>query len=157
MLKRVFFLAGLAAGAGLMYVFDPIGGARRRSLVRDQLTHLRHEAADALDSTREQIGDRATGAVAETRRAFTEGPVDDRRLEERVRSTIGRVISHPGAIEVTASNGRIILRGQILRSEVDTLISAVRSVSGVNEVTDLLEAHETPGNISALQGGRPRS
>jgi hypothetical protein len=35
-------LCGLGMGAGLMFIFDPVRGKRRRALVRDQLVHAGH-------------------------------------------------------------------------------------------------------------------
>jgi len=43
------FLAGVGAGAGLMYILDPDMGRRRRALARDQAAHLAHEAQDAAE------------------------------------------------------------------------------------------------------------
>jgi uncharacterized membrane protein len=67
------------------------------------------------------------------------------------------VVSHPSAITVTVSDGRVVLSGHILADEVDTLISRVRGVRGVSEVRNELEIHPTAENVPALQGeGRPR-
>src|SRR5262249_44888108 len=44
-----------------------------------------------------------------------------------------------------------------LKKEVEPLLRAVRSVSGVRQLRDRLEVHEEPGNISSLQGGRLRN
>src|SRR5690606_41858308 len=74
---------------------------------------------------------------------------------ERVRAQLGRLVSHPGAITVTAHAGDVTLSGQILAAEHQTLLSAVRAMAGVNRVDDRLQAHESPGNIPELQGGSP--
>jgi uncharacterized membrane protein len=69
---------------------------------------------------------------------------------------MGRYVSHPGAIEVSAAAGRVTLRGPVLADEADGLIRAVESVRGVREVEDRLEVHGDPGSVPALQGGRHR-
>jgi osmotically-inducible protein OsmY len=69
-----------------------------------------------------------------------------------VRSKIGRVVSHPGAIEIAADQGSVTLRGPILAGEVDGLLSCVSSVKGVKGVENLLEAHEQAGGVPGLQG-----
>jgi hypothetical protein len=64
--------------------------------------------------------------------------------------------SHP--IRVKAEKGCVTLEGPILANEVDGLVSAIRSVVGVREVQNRLQAHEEPGNIPDLQDDteRPR-
>jgi hypothetical protein len=84
--------------------------------------------------------------------------VSDPVLEDRVRAEIGRVVSTPGAIEVTSLGGTVTLSGAVLTSEVDDLISAVRGVRGVEDVQNRLEMHATVDDVPALQGARgPRS
>jgi len=101
---------------------------------------------------------RAQGAWAEARRLFTaEEPVDDEALIGRVRATLGRVVSHPHAIEAAASGGHVTLIGPILSYEVRPLLRAVRGVAGVRAVSDQLTVYHEPGNVSALQGGEPRT
>jgi hypothetical protein len=73
-----------------------------------------------------------------------------------VRSKLGRVVSHPHAIEVSAQNGRITLAGPILTEEVPYLLACVNRVSGVNEVVNHLEPHAAADNHPSLQGGRER-
>jgi hypothetical protein len=82
--------------------------------------------------------------------------VADEVLVGRVRSKIGRVVSHPSAIEVTADQGRITLRGPVLAREVEDLLAAVSSVQGVADVENRLEAHEQVSGVPGLQGGAPR-
>jgi len=75
---------------------------------------------------------------------------------ERVRAKLGRYSSHPGAIEVTAADGRVVLTGDILTHEVQPLVRAVRSLRGVQHVDNQLELHESAEHVSALQGGVQR-
>jgi len=150
-------LAGAGVGAGLMYLFDPRMGRGRRAYMRDQAYGAWHEAREGFDALREDVSNRTTGLAAEARARFRSEEVSDRTLMERVRSHLGRVVSHPRAIEVAASNGTVTLRGPILAGEVDQLMCAVRSVPGVREVENRLEVFERAGNVSALQGGRERT
>jgi uncharacterized membrane protein len=80
----------------------------------------------------------------------------DHTITERVRAAMGRVVSHPRAIEVTARDGRVTLRGPILANEVDDLLACVAGVRGVKSVDNQLEPHERAENHPALQGGRQR-
>src|SRR5207302_10606108 len=77
----------------------------------------------------------------------------DQVLIQRVRSRLGRLVSHPHAIEVTAENGKIVLKGLVLEDEISRVLSALRAVPGVTGLENKLEAHDSPEHISSLQGG----
>ena len=68
-------------------------------------------------------------------------PVDDDQLIARVRSKLGRVVSHPHAIDAAARDGHVALSGGILEQEATPLIAAVSSVRGVSSVDDHFERH----------------
>ncbi len=78
-------------------------------------------------------------------------------LVGRVRAALGRVVSHPHAIHVTVHQGRASLNGPILASEKNALLHAVRSIPGVTDIEDRLDAHSRAANIPGLQGGRGRA
>jgi uncharacterized membrane protein len=150
-------IAGMVAGAGAMYLLDPDRGARRRSLLRDQGIHVGHKLGDGLSATARDARNRTRGAAAELRARFKNDEADDDVLHERVRSAIGRVVTHPSAINVTVSQGRVTLTGHILAHELDALTEKVERVRGVTEVHNELEIHRTSDGVPALQGtGRVR-
>lgn len=151
----VALLGAVGVGAALAYYLDPDRGARRRNMVRDKLVHARARAGDAIGTTARDLGNRARGLVAETRSRFSSHDADEPVLVARVRTALGRVASHPKAIDVTAEGegGRVTLSGVALRSEAEKILDAARGVPGVNEVYDQLELHETGEGIPALQGG----
>lgn len=103
------------------------------------------------------LAHRSEGVVARIRSVFVRDNADDTVLAERVRTCLGRVVSHPGAIDVTVTDGRVTLSGPVLASEHQSLLRAVKAVRGVMEVEDQLAVHERANGISALQGGRPRT
>jgi osmotically-inducible protein OsmY len=142
----------LLIGAGLAYLLDPDRGTRRRALVRDKAVRTGHKLADELGGTTRDLRNRAGGAVAELRSRFRQDSVDDEVLSERVRSAIGRAVSHPRAIEVSATDGRVTLRGPVLEREVTDLVAATEGVRGVSEVITELELHQRPEGIPSLQG-----
>ncbi|HEU4630470.1 MAG TPA: SRPBCC family protein [Gemmatimonadaceae bacterium] len=150
-------LGGLGLGAALMYFLDPARGKRRRHLVRDQLVHAGHVTGDALDATSRDLRNRARGAAATARARVRRDDADDAVVTERVRSALGRVVSHPSAITVVVAEGRVTLGGPVLAGEVDRLLRTVRGVRGVTDVEHRLEVHESAANVPALQGGRPRT
>jgi hypothetical protein len=61
------FLKGTLAGIGLMYLFDPDRGRRRRALLRDKSVHLQHRIADHLSGTARHLRNRTIGATEELR------------------------------------------------------------------------------------------
>lgn len=153
MQNRRAVLTGLGVGAGLMYLLDPERGRRRRALVRDQMAHAARLTGDAAGATGRDVAHRTSGTIAWLRGTFSRSPVDDHVLVERVRARLGRMTSHPRAIEVAADDGVVTLRGPILQHEVRRLLGAVTRVAGVRRVVSQLEEHKEPGSIPALQGG----
>jgi osmotically-inducible protein OsmY len=132
-------LLGMAIGAGLTYILDPDRGTRRRALVRDRLVHAGHEIEDAVTSNARHARNRARGLAHEARSALHERDVDDRVLEERVRSQVGRGLSNTADIDVTAERGRITLSGVVAADEVQEVVRSAKSVRGVAGVDNRVE------------------
>lgn len=153
---RPNFLGGATIGAVLMYFLDPHSGRRRRARTRDQWMHARRVLNDAREVTARDTVHRAYGVIASARKLFDREPVSDETLVGRVRAALGRVVSHPHAIEVAASGGHVTLSGPILTDEARALVRCVRSIPGVRAVSDKLEIHQDPAHVSSLQGGAPR-
>jgi uncharacterized membrane protein len=126
-------------------------------MVRDKTIHYWNRSGQILETTERNVRDRFTGISAELR-ARVEGEefVPDFILAERVRSKLGRVASHPRAIDVLATDGRVILGGFVLEEELQRVLSAVHGLRGVHEVENRLEVHRER-DIPALQGGSPRA
>jgi uncharacterized membrane protein len=150
------FLAGAGVGAACMYLIDPNRGASRRGLIRGKLTRAAHKTGDGLDAASRDLAHRAQGVWASSQHWLSSEDAPDEVLVERVRARLGRYVSHPHAIDVSAEDGRVTLRGKILKREVRPLIRAVGTVAGVHEIDNLLEEHERPGNVPSLQGGTRR-
>lgn len=155
--KGLAVLGGIGLGAGLMYLFDPNSGKRRRAQINDKATHLTHAAEEAVGKATRDFNNRAHGAVARTRASLSHATGSDEVIAARIRARLGRYVSHPHAVEVYCEGGRVTLSGPILASEVDGLLDAVLGIKGVTDVINWLEIHHEAGNIPALQGGRVRS
>lgn len=157
MRKQLVALGGAGLGAALMYLFDPDRGSRRRALLRDKFAAAANKLPDAVSATARDFKNRAIGLAADARARISssESP-SDQVLEARVRSKLGRVVSHPHAIQVTSNEGQVTLSGPILAHEVPELLSCIKAIGGVQEVINQLEEHEQAGDIPALQGGRQR-
>ena len=143
---------GIALGAALAYVLDPDQGNRRRALIRDRMVRASRKLRDATGVVAEDSRNRLYGTVAVLRSWVQSKPIDDDVLVARVRSKLGRTLTHPHAIDVTVSNGEITLCGPICADEVSSVLRSARRVPGVTRVNNELEAHEHTEHIPALQG-----
>lgn len=148
-------IKGIGIGAGTTYLFDPVAGARRRSLIRDQFVSAVHGLRDFFDRAIRDLGNRWNGVVAETRAVFSPEQVSDDRVAQRVRATLGRYVSHPHAIEVSVHDGCVAVSGPIMAEDVQPFVRAIERVRGVRCVENQLDVH-TQADISSLQGGATR-
>jgi uncharacterized membrane protein len=153
-MKRLIF--GGVLGALAMYFFDPQSGRRRRARTGDRVVRAAKVANEAGRITARDATQRAHGVLAGTRRLFRREQVQDDTLADRVRAALGRVVSHPHAIEVAAEHGHVGISGPILAEEVRSLLRTVRTVAGVRGVSDHLTVHQSPDGIPSLQGGSAR-
>lgn len=155
-MKNTFaVLAGAATGALLMCYLDAASGRRRRALARDKLVSAGHDAADLGRRQARHLTDRVKGMVAtRSLSGRTKHPPESpEQLRERVRSQLGRLVSHPGAVHVEAERqGHVRLSGHVLASEVEQLLDQVRHMPGVETVLNALAVHESAGNVPELQG-----
>jgi osmotically-inducible protein OsmY len=152
MKKTVAGVGGLGVGAALMYLFDPERGNRRRALLRDKFVHVAHSTGEKLDVKSRDAANRLQGLLARTKSSFARDRVPDALVAERVRSRIGHVVSHPGAIEIAVQDGRVTLGGPALNRELDSLLCEIERVRGVRGVENKLELHDEPGSVPQLQG-----
>src|SRR6266446_3741010 len=117
--KGLAFGAGLGIGTVVMYMLDPDRGNRRRAVLRDKLAYATKKTGKGIEITARDLRNRAQGIAASIQSKFTSAEIDDAVLVDRVRSKLGRIVSHPGAIKVASENGKVILSGPILEAEVD--------------------------------------
>jgi uncharacterized membrane protein len=149
-------IVGGALGALAMYFLDPQAGRRRRARTRDKVAHTARRLNEAGKVTARDTAHRARGVIAGAKRLLQREDVADGTLVGRVRSALGRVVSHPHAIDVAANDGHVMLSGPILAHEVRPLIRTVRHVAGVRGLDDRLTVYQEASHVSALQGGVPR-
>lgn len=151
-------LANIAAGAVTMYLVDPSRGKARRTSVLKKTRNLLDDATDVIDTVANDARKRFTGVIARTSRRWTQqhAPVDNRILEARVRSKIGRAIRHPHAVKVQVDHGTVLLSGAVLADQLDWLLNMVRAVPGVLTVQNRIEAHDSADTPSLQGQGRHR-
>jgi hypothetical protein len=149
------FSEGAALGAAFMFLFDPDRGRARRSRARARARRWLRRAERLVEAGAQDLGHRARGAVTELASPLHAYDASDDVVAERVRAALGRVCSHPHAIEVAAHDGVVTLKGPVLRTDAGRLVTTIARVRGVDAVHSQLEVHEQ-ADVSVLQGGRRR-
>jgi uncharacterized membrane protein len=134
-----------------MYLLDPRGGRRRRVMAADKIRSAGRKTGRFTGKMARDLTNRARGVAAKTRSRFSRREVPDEVLHDQIRARLGRVVSHPGALEVDVRGGYIHLRGPILSDEVDLVLSELCNVQGIRGISDQLEVHEEQ-DLSSLQG-----
>jgi hypothetical protein len=154
------FLAALGLGAALMYLLDPQAGRGRVARARDRAARLARQGRDTARAGARDLSNRVTGLLARARGALQATTPDDDVLLERVRAQLGRWVSHPHAIEVSAVDGWVTLGGPVLAHEAGGLVRATWAVRGVRQVKDQLVRHAANAALPQRLDGhrsRPRS
>jgi hypothetical protein len=149
--------AGLGAGlgAGLMYLLDPQGGRGRRAVARDKSLSTLKQGSKAAAKTSRHLGNKTKGLVAQAGSTLRRGDAaSDRGLLKKLQRKVRGAVSHPGAIEPALEDGRVVLRGLVLASEVSGLLAVIETLEGVLGVDNQLEVHESAQDLAAYRGGR---
>jgi uncharacterized membrane protein len=149
-------LTTFGAGAALMYFLDRDRGRRRRKDMLDKAVHFTKRAERSLGATQRDMSHRATGAVMMARseidyRLYAAGD-PDAVLVERVRSHLGRIVTHPHTVEVAADRGRVTLSGAMAPDDTEALLKAVRRIRGVRHVQFQPTSRGMGQQLAALQG-----
>lgn len=132
-------LAALGAGALAMYYLDPqLGAQRRAGLVALVRSGLRQPTAQ------HQVGRLARRTY---HRPLTSDPQIDADLRAAIHQRLGRLVSHPRAIQVRVEHGVVRLSGDVLAAERDGLLLQVREMPGVQKLVNAMTAHDKPGSI----------
>jgi uncharacterized membrane protein len=148
-------LGSFAVGAALMYFADPSRGKRRRLIVRDKANAGMRDVARALDKAGRDLRNRSQGLASTVRKLSSHSEADEPVIEERVRSVLGRVVSHPHAIMVTAEpGGRVTLGGLVASAELQNLLQRVRAIQGVKEVVNRLRVNREAESNGKRGGSR---
>lgn len=144
---------GIVIGAGATYLFDPMGGRRRRALLRDKALRAAHEAGEGAGRRKRDLASRSRGFFARLRGRGRRQPADH-RLEERVRAELRQFASYPAVIRVTADEGCVELSGPILESEYAPVMAAVRAIPGVLAIDDDLDRRADAAGMPSFEGAR---
>ncbi|WP_460844220.1 SRPBCC family protein [Noviherbaspirillum agri] len=151
-------LGAAAVGALGMYYSDPERGRRRRARAQDRLRHAQAQATHSMDVVARDFLNRMAGMQARASSLLRRGSQEaaDDVVAARIRAKLGRVVSHPHAISAVVRNGNAELGGPILERERHPLLRMVRTVPGVKDIRDKLQAHKHAPSLPGLQGGSGR-
>ena len=148
-LQRMSLIGGIALGALAMYLADPSQGRRRRALLRDQVNSASHKTSRLVGQTIRDARNRYAGLQAQAHRLLTPQdakPIDDHVLAARVRSRLGRSMSHLHQIEVNAHQGVVTLVGDFNHDELPQLLELVQAIPGVEKVGHQVRAQHIQKN-----------
>jgi hypothetical protein len=149
-------LITMLMGAVVMYYLDPQLGGRRRALLRDQMIKVMNRVQDDLDNRAEDMQKQARGMAIEAVKRIGEEKADNVTMASSIRTKMGRIVSHPGAVNVMVEGNTITLTGDILANEVQPFVTAVKEMSGNRQVDNQLTVHEDAANVPGLQGKKTR-
>ena len=137
------WMGGIALGALAMYIADPVQGRRRRALLQDKFTHVTNSTSRLMDQTLHDAHNRRSGLHASAIQLLLPRqakPIDDHVLEARVRSRLGRAMSHVHDVEVHAHQGTVTLVGNIDSEEKEKVLNLVAAIPGVESVNGPAQA-----------------
>ena len=126
--------------------------ASRRTRAKNRMTSAASHTVDLMGKAARDAKNRVSGAAASAKHLMRKDHASDEKLVARVRSRLGRVVTHPHAIQVSAHDGQVVLAGPILRPEVGHLLHELRKVRGVRGIENRLEQHQPGSNVPSLQG-----
>ena len=139
--KPLATLVAAAAGALAMYYLDPELGARRRALLASLVS-------DGMRAPRRTGPGRGRSGQRGTERSALGDPRNDAELRSRIRAALDRMVSHPGALNVTVEDGVVRLSGRVLAQERDGVLEQVQRLPGVARLVNAMSAHGDPQDIA---------
>jgi hypothetical protein len=149
---------GAGLGAGLMYLLDPQGGRGRRAVARDKSVSALKKGGTVAAKTSRHLGNKTKGLIAEAGTRLRDSDLvgdlthQGKALLAKVQRKVRRAVSYPAAIQAAVvEEGKVILHGLVLASEIAGLLVAIEAVEGVTEVQNYLEVHESAQDLAAFR------
>jgi uncharacterized membrane protein len=156
-LKITPFLIGAGLGATVMCLLDPSMGRRRRALLQDKSRHYANVARTGAGKATRDAGNRLAGARHRAASLLSRGEeVPDDVVADRVRSTLGRFVRQPRAIDVAVHDGVARLSGSVGPGEDTRIVRRIGRVRGVRGVENALEPRAQSSVPGSEEAGRRR-
>jgi gas vesicle protein len=134
---------GALSAATVTYFFDPSHGRKRRAQLKDRIGRWQRISVFFTDRQVRNLRNHAVGWVASIASQFTKREIpEDEKLQNRIRSAMGRITNHPSAIEVSVNSGIVTLHGNVLSTEIEPLVRRIKSLRGVQRVINRLETKD---------------
>ena len=138
---------GVAAGAAIAYLLDPVSGRRRRKVGLDRVAGAIRTAWRRAGHALRLVKAHGYGLRKQVEHRREEPKVlDDATLAHKIETEIFRDSEIPkGQINVNVQEGVAQLRGEVPTPDMlEKLIGKTRKVQGVREVESLLHLPGTP-------------
>jgi hypothetical protein len=142
-MRPIGTLGAMAAGALAMYYLDPELGAQRRRLLAELVR-------SGLPQERRQERERRRAYHRVTRA----DPQSDAELRDQIQTRLGRLVSYPGAIDVSVSDGVVRLGGRVLAKEREGLLEQVQQMRGVQKLVNAMASLDHPRDMSGRAAPR---
>lgn len=138
-------LAG-AVGGLAVYFFDPEQGRTRRAKVRDKVVKLGNRGSGKAERAARYLGSQAYGIRQKAAHVGSSEtvPPNDAALTAKVESEVLQQLNWAkGQVNFNSEDGVVYIRGELEdRDQIDEIEQAVRKVTGVVDVRNLVH---TPG------------
>jgi uncharacterized membrane protein len=131
-----------AAGSAAIYFLDQKRGYARRTAFAAQAKRLGTEVTEGAVKCASDSWQHLAGTARRAWSKFGSAWPEDRVLAERIRSRMGRIVSHPNKIHVVSDDGVVTLWGPASDDESRRLAHVAHTMPGVREVINHLEIHE---------------
>jgi hypothetical protein len=82
--------------------------------------------------------------------------VSESRLGDQVQARIGKLVSHPDAVQVHVEGGLVRVSGHVLASEMDRLLTQLTGLPGVHRVHNALSPVSDPARFEELRQASQR-
>jgi hypothetical protein len=135
-------LGAVAAGALAMYYLDPELGAQRRAVLAELVR-------TGLPGSERRPQSRGRTVRRAYHRPVMSDPQSDAELRDRIQGRLGRLVSHPRAIQIQVDEGVVRLTGRVLAKERDGLLEQVQQMPGVQKLVNAMTAHDWPQEIAS--------
>ncbi len=148
--RALWLMAGLAAGASLMYILDPERGRTRRAMARDKAGSLLLHTSTAAGKNVRNLQNHARGMMHDVTHLNrpSKSNID---LHNEIRAGIANLLPNNDSVHVTVHKGRVTLSGPILASDVEKLVEGVAMVPGVSGVDNRLTVYQSPEEMPKMQ------
>jgi hypothetical protein len=138
-LKKIFDKA-VTTPFDILHFLDPKRGRHDRAILRDRSLRAIRRATHQAEVSARGFQQRVRGRAARLKsQAFNE-PVTDDLLVRRAAAALGRLVSDPHQVGLTADEGKLIVTGFIPASELKHSLEALAKVRGVKSVETQLDS-----------------